>query len=98
MGVFPRIAEALGVSEAKLYDIATFYENFSLESKGKHDCGFMGHRDKRPDVVQASMCATKPTACQHCSRRAHGRLFSGFHRHGEGAAECRERAARCLET
>ncbi|HPU17752.1 MAG TPA: NAD(P)H-dependent oxidoreductase subunit E [Bacillota bacterium] len=34
--VFPRIAEKLGVSEAKAYSVATFYENFSLEPKGKY--------------------------------------------------------------
>jgi NADH-quinone oxidoreductase subunit E len=33
---FPRIARAIGVSEAKLYGVATFYENFSLEPKGKY--------------------------------------------------------------
>ena len=33
---FPRIAAVLGVSEAKLYGVATFYENFSLEPKGKY--------------------------------------------------------------
>ena len=30
------IAEMLGVSTAKVYSVATFYENFSLEPKGKH--------------------------------------------------------------
>ena len=30
------IAEKLGVSAAKVYSVATFYENFSLEAKGKH--------------------------------------------------------------
>ena len=30
------IAEKLGVSTAKVYSVATFYENFSLEPKGKH--------------------------------------------------------------
>ena len=34
--VFPYIARAIGVSEAKLYGVATFYENFSLEPKGKY--------------------------------------------------------------
>ena len=33
---FPRITRAIGVSEAKLYGVATFYENFSLEPKGKY--------------------------------------------------------------
>jgi NADH-quinone oxidoreductase subunit E len=30
------IAERLGVSPAKIYSVATFYENFSLEPKGKY--------------------------------------------------------------
>lgn len=30
------IAEKTGVSEAKIYGVATFYENFSLEPKGKY--------------------------------------------------------------
>ena len=29
------MAEKLGISEAKAYSVATFYENFSLEPKGK---------------------------------------------------------------
>ncbi len=34
--VFPYIAEKLGISGAKAYSVATFYENFSLEPKGKY--------------------------------------------------------------
>ena len=34
--VFPLLADKLGMSEAKIYSIATFYENFSLEPKGKY--------------------------------------------------------------
>ena len=30
------VAEKLGVSIAKVYSVATFYENFSLEAKGRH--------------------------------------------------------------
>ena len=30
------VAEKLGVSTSKVYSVATFYENFSLEPKGKH--------------------------------------------------------------
>ena len=30
------VAEKLGVSTARVYSVATFYENFSLEPKGKH--------------------------------------------------------------
>ncbi len=34
--VFPYVAKAIGVGEARLYGVATFYENFSLEPKGKY--------------------------------------------------------------
>ena len=34
--VFPYLARKLGVSEARIYSVATFYENFSLEPKGKY--------------------------------------------------------------
>ena len=34
--VFPYLAEKMGMSEAGIYSIATFYENFSLEPKGKY--------------------------------------------------------------
>jgi len=30
------VAEKLGISAARVYSVATFYENFSLEAKGKH--------------------------------------------------------------
>lgn len=34
--IFPYLAEKLNLSEAKIYGVATFYENFSLEQKGKY--------------------------------------------------------------
>ena len=34
--VFPYLAKELKLSEARIYSIATFYENFSLEPKGKY--------------------------------------------------------------
>ena len=34
--VFPYLAEKLKMSEARIYSVATFYENFSLEQKGKY--------------------------------------------------------------
>ena len=33
--IFPHLSGKLGVSEASIYSVATFYENFSLEPKGK---------------------------------------------------------------
>ena len=34
--VFPYLAKKLDMSEARIYSVATFYENFSLEPKGKY--------------------------------------------------------------
>lgn len=34
--VFPYLSERLGTGEAGIYSVATFYENFSLEPKGKY--------------------------------------------------------------
>lgn len=34
--VFPYLSKQLGVSQARLYSVATFYENFSLNPKGKY--------------------------------------------------------------
>lgn len=33
---FPYLSEKMGLSEATIYGVATFYENFSLEAKGKY--------------------------------------------------------------
>ena len=34
--IFPYLAEKLSIPEARIYGVATFYENFSLEQKGKY--------------------------------------------------------------
>jgi len=34
--VFPYLSKKLKLGEAKIYSVATFYENFSLEKKGKY--------------------------------------------------------------
>ena len=34
--MFPYLSEKLKLSEAKIYGVATFYENFSFEPKGKY--------------------------------------------------------------
>lgn len=34
--VFSYLSQQIGVSEARIYSVATFYENFSLEPKGKY--------------------------------------------------------------
>lgn len=33
--IFPYLSKRLGISQARIYSVATFYENFSLEPKGK---------------------------------------------------------------
>ena len=33
--IFPYLSKKLGVSQARIYSVATFYENFALEPKGK---------------------------------------------------------------
>lgn len=33
--IFPYLARKLGTGEARIYSVATFYENFSLQPKGK---------------------------------------------------------------
>ncbi len=34
--IFPYLAQKLGTSQARIYSVATFYENFSLTPKGKY--------------------------------------------------------------
>ena len=34
--IFPYLAKKMNLSEAGIYGVATFYENFSLEAKGKY--------------------------------------------------------------
>lgn len=34
--VFPYLSKRMGISEVQIYSVATFYENFSLEPKGKY--------------------------------------------------------------
>ena len=34
--IFPYLADKLNIPEARIYGVATFYENFSLERKGKY--------------------------------------------------------------
>lgn len=34
--IFPYLSHRLGISQAKIYSVATFYDNFSLEPKGNY--------------------------------------------------------------
>ena len=34
--IFPYLSRKIGISEARIYSTATFYENFSLQPKGKY--------------------------------------------------------------
>ena len=51
------IAEKLGVGVAKVYSVATFYENFSIEAKGKYIvkvcCGTACHVRKSQPIYDA---------------------------------------------
>ena len=55
--IFPYVAKALGVGDARLYGAATFYENFSLEAKGKYIvkvcCGTACHVRKSQPIYDA---------------------------------------------
>jgi len=35
-GIFAQVSKALGLSQSRIFSVATFYENFSLEPKGKY--------------------------------------------------------------
>lgn len=67
---FALISQKLGVSLAKVYSVATFYENFSLEPKGKYVIkicdGTACHVRKSIPILEAlrahlSLSAQKPT-------------------------------------
>ncbi len=66
------IAEKLGTSEASLYGVATFYENFSLNEKGKYiiKCcnGTACHVSKSDDVQEALYEATGMSPEDHMSK------------------------------
>ena len=38
--VFPYLSQKLQISEARIFSVATFYENFSLEAKGRYVFAF----------------------------------------------------------
>ena len=65
------VADKIGISYAKVYGIATFYENFSLEGKGKYviKCcnGTACHVRKSDDVQKALWDATGMKPGQHTS-------------------------------
>lgn len=65
------IAEKIGESEAELYGVATFYENFSMNEKGKYIIkvcnGTACHVRKSDDVQEAIYAATGLTPEDHIS-------------------------------
>ncbi len=65
------VADRLGLSRAKLYGVATFYENFSMDAKGKYiiKCcnGTACHVRKSDDVQKALLEATGMTPGQRTS-------------------------------
>ena len=66
------IAEKIGESEAELYGVATFYENFSMNEKGKYIIkvcnGTACHVRKSDDVQEALYAATGLTPEEHMSK------------------------------
>ena len=66
------IAEKIGESEAELYGVATFYENFSMYEKGKYIIkvcnGTACHVRKSDDVQEALYAATGLTPEEHMSK------------------------------
>lgn len=53
------IANALGISEAKIFGVATFYGNFSLNAKGKYVikvCRGTACHVRRSDTVLSAIC------------------------------------------
>lgn len=65
------IAEKVGESEAQIYGVATFYENFSLKEKGKYIIkvcnGTACHVRKSDDVQDALYAATGMKPEDHMS-------------------------------
>ena len=65
------VADKVGVSPAELYGIATFYENFSMNEKGKHVIkvcnGTACHVRKSDDVQEALYEATGMKPEDHMS-------------------------------
>ena len=66
------IAEKIGESEAELYGVATFYENFSMNEKGKYIIkvcnGTACHVRKSDDVQEALYAATGLAPEEHMSK------------------------------
>ena len=66
------IAEKIGISEAQIYGVATFYENFSLHDKGKYVikcCNGTACHVRRSDEIQAALYeATGMSPDDHVSR------------------------------
>lgn len=70
-GALELIAEKLGIGIAKVYSVATFYENFSLEAKGKYIvkvcCGTACHVRKSQPIYDALHEYLGPTGKQKTS-------------------------------
>ena len=66
------VAKKIGTSEAQIYGVATFYENFSLDDKGKYviKCcnGTACHVRRSDEIQQALYEATGMSPEDHVSR------------------------------
>ena len=60
------IADRVGISKAKIYGVATFYENFSLNAKGKYVikcCNGTACHVRKSDDVQKALWESTGMAC-----------------------------------
>ena len=78
------IADTLGLSVSKVYSVATFYENFSLEAKGKHIvkvCAGTACHVRKSTNTWACTGRKRPrtTACLH-SRRSRASALAVWRR------------------
>lgn len=83
--IFPYLSEKLKLSEAKIYGVATFYENFSLEPKGKYVLkvcdGTACHVRHSTDVLdylrkELGLSATKKPPTTECSPLKRWRVWA----------------------
>ena len=81
------IAKKLGMSESKLYGVATFYGNFSLDAKGKYVMkvcrGTACHVRKSSNILQALYDAIRRRAVHFGDRLVSRRLRPEPRGHGQ---------------
>ena len=66
--IFPYLSKELGMTTANIYSVATFYENFSLEPKGKYAVSYT-HLDVYKRQVFHRRADRGCKIWQHCHYR-----------------------------